>query len=121
MLFASRIPHEEVAQYLSASDVFVLPTLAEGCSNAIVEAMACGLPIISSDLEFNHDILDSGNSILINPNDIDSIAKAIYQVKENPSWCEKLSLDSLAKVNELSIEMRAKKIIRFLNENISYS
>ena len=121
VLFASRIPHEEVAQYLSASDVFVLPTLAEGCSNVIVEAMACGLPIISSDLEFNHDILDSGNSILINPNDIDSIAKAIYQVKENPSWCEKLSLDSLAKVNELSIEIRAQKIFRFLNENISYS
>lgn len=121
VLSASRIPHGEVAQYLSASDVFVLPTLAEGCSNAIVEAMACGLPIISSDLEFNHDILDSGNSILINPNDIDSIAKAIYQVKEDPMWCEKLSLDSLAKVNELSIEMRAQKIIRFLNENIPHS
>lgn len=121
VLFASRISHEEVAQYLSASDVFVLPTLAEGCSNAIVEAMACGLPIISSDLEFNHDILDSENSILVNPDDIDSIAQAIYLVKENPSWCEKLSLDSLAKVNELSIEIRAQKIFRFLNENISYS
>lgn len=115
VLFASRVPHGEVAQYLSASDVFVLPTLAEGCSNAIVEAMACGLPVISSDLEFNHDILDCENSILIDPTNVVSISEAIYSLKSNSKLCNHLVSNALGKVEILTLENRAKKIMTILS------
>ena len=69
--------HDVIAEYLNCADIFVSPTLAEGCSNSIVEAMACGLPIISSDLPFNHDILDEKNSILLDPVEVNEIALAI--------------------------------------------
>jgi hypothetical protein len=103
-LFKGRLPHALVPEYLSCSDVFVLPTLAEGCSNAIVEAMACGLPIISSNLPFNTDILDESNAILIDPMKVEEIAKAIQVLRLNAKIKEKYIENSIEKVKRLSIE-----------------
>ena len=82
ILFKGKLPHEEIPLYLNTADVFVLPSLAEGCSNSIVEAMACGLPVISSDLSFNYDILNADNSILVNPNDVGEISAAIKKLMD---------------------------------------
>lgn len=103
-----------IAKYLNAADVFVLPTQAEGCCNAIVEAMACGLPIISSDLPFNHDILDSNNAVLIDPNDIEGIAIAIQKIKNAPVQQVSMSRYSLEKAQRLTLPMRATKIMEFI-------
>lgn len=111
------VRHELLPMYLSASDVFVLPTLHEGCCNAIVEAMACGLPIISSNLSFNQDILDDTNSILINPMDIDSIAEAIQILKGDEDKRTRMSIGALERAKKMSIDERAKKIIDFILRN----
>lgn len=97
------------------ADVFVLPTLAEGCCNAIIEAMACGLPIISSDLPFNDDILDDACSIRINPKSVNEIANAIQLLCGNPNLQNQMSKASLDKAASLTIENRAKKIVDFMN------
>ena len=119
ILFCGKLPHHKVVHYLNAADVFVLPTLAEGCCNAIIEAMACGLPVISSDLSFNDEILSEQNSIRVNSNDINEIANAIRFLRDNPQEREKMSKASLEKANELDIENRAKKIIHFIGKQIS--
>ena len=118
-LFYGALPHSDVVKYLNAADAFVLPTLAEGCSNAIVEAMACGLPIISSDLPFNYDILDESNSILVDPMNVDAIKEGITRLKCNPELCGQMSASSLEKAQELTISNRAKKIIEFIGKSIS--
>ena len=117
ILFAGRLPHEDVVKYLNAADVFVLPTLAEGCCNAIVEAMACGLPIISSDLPFNDDILDDSNSIRVDPNNIDEIADAIKRLQDDQQLRQKLSQNAFRKAESLSIDKRAQAIYRFMITN----
>ena len=109
---------QEIAKYLNAADVFVLPTQAEGCSNAIVEAMACGLPIISSDLPFNHDILDSQNALLINPEKVEQIAEAIKKIKDNKTLQTSLGARSLEKAQSLTLPERAERIISFINSKI---
>lgn len=114
ILFCGRLAHKDIVRYLNCADVFVLPTLAEGCCNAIVEAMACGLPIISSNLPFNDDILDYHNSIRINPNSVDEIANAICYLRDNPGERMKMSEASLRTAYDLSIEKRAKKILEFI-------
>ena len=75
------VKHEDINIYLSASDVFVLPTKAEGCCNAILEAMASGIPVVSSDLPFNNDILDESCSIRVDVTSSKQIASAINCLK----------------------------------------
>jgi len=116
ILFCGRLPHHKIVKYLNAADVFVLPTLAEGCCNAIIEAMACGLPIISSNKSFNDDILNEKNSIRIDSNNVDEIANAIQYLKENHEVRNEMGKASLEKAKELDINKRAQKIIQFIKE-----
>ena len=110
--------HTDVPQYLFAADCFCLPTLNEGCSNAIVEALACGLPVVSSNLPFNEDILDDTNSILVDPMNVEEIASALKKIKENKTYRDKLSEGALLKASELRIDVRAEKIIEFITKKI---
>mgnify|MGYP001088541471 CR=1 FL=1 len=113
-LISESISNDQLPWFYSASDIFVLPTLNEGCCNAIIEAMACGLPIISSNLPFNDDILDSSNSIMINPNSTEEIKNAILDLKENNDLRNDLHLGSLAKAKKLTLQERASNIIAFI-------
>lgn len=117
IIYKGRLSHDEIAEYLNVADVFVLPTLAEGCCNAIVEAMACGLPIISSNLPFNDDILDESNSIRIDPNSVDEIVAAIRELKDNKEKRECMSKASLALASDLTIDQRAQRILSFIEES----
>ena len=119
IIFKGRLPHHEIVNYLNASDVFVLPTMAEGCSNAIVEAMACGLPVISSDMPFNTDIIDSSNAILIDPMDIQQIADAIDYIYKEPRIQKEMSMESLRKAENLTIEKRVSNILQFIQANLA--
>lgn len=117
-LFAKTVNHDVLPEYLSAADAFILPSINEGCSNAIIEAMACGLPVLSSDMDFNHDILDNTNSILFDPMNIDEIAKAIATLYANNDLKESLSQGALATASKLTIRERAKKILTFIKSRL---
>lgn len=114
ILYMGTLPHNQVPLYLNAADVFVLPTLHEGCCNAVVEALACGLPIISSNLPFNWDVLDESNSIMIDPKDIGEISYAIKELRDNKEKRRNLSKEALARAQNLTIEQRAQNIIKFI-------
>ena len=118
ILFKGRMPHDKIPDYLNMADVFVLPTLNEGCCNAIVEALACGLPIVSSDLPFNYDVLNESNSIMIDPNNVDEIADAIKDLKENKEKRQQLSQGALRMAEELTISHRAQRILDFMEAHI---
>ena len=117
IIFKGKLPHHEVPRYLNAADIFVLPTLNEGCCNAVVEAMACGLPIISSNRAFNWDILNEKNSIMVEPTDINAICLAIKRLKADPDLCQTMAEAALASVKQLAISFRASKIINFFKSH----
>ena len=114
IIFKGSVPHDQLVHYLNAADVFVLPTLAEGCCNAIVEAMACGLPIISSNLTFNDDILDETNSIRVDPMNVEEIADAIRLLSIDQELRQKLSQGSRKIAVNLTIQKRTERILSFI-------
>lgn len=118
ILFKGALPHEQVPLYLCSSDCFVLPTLQEGCCNAVIEAMACGLPIISSNRPFNWDVLNEGNSIMIDPTNIKMISEAISNLIKDEQKREALSLGALETAKKLTIERRAKLIVEFIKSKL---
>ena len=116
VFYKGRISHDELPIYLNAADVFVLPTLSEGCCNAIVEALACGLPVVSSDRKFNYDILDESNSIMVDPEDVNQIAAVIKLLHEDNNKRENLAVGASNKAMSLSIDQRASNILSFIKE-----
>ena len=112
-LFANTVGHQELPWFYSASDAFVLPTLNEGCCNAIVEALACGLPIVSSNLAFNYDILDASNALLVDPTDVEALTAAICSLRDDARLRERLSRGSREKAKTLTLLQRAGNIQRF--------
>lgn len=119
IIYQSAVNHDDLPDYLYAADLFVLPTLREGCCNAIIEGMACGLPIISSDLSFNYDILNKKNSIMINPLNVKEISAAIEKLATDVTIRKKMGSAAFEKAQELSIEKRAINIMHFITEQLS--
>ena len=121
IIFKGELNQLKIVDYLSASDIFVLPTNAEGCSNAVIEALACGLPVISSNQDFNDEILDDNCSIRINSMNVEEIKLAIEKLYTDESLRKKLSEGALEKAKNFSIEDRAKKIINYMEKRIEGS
>ncbi|MCH7564039.1 MAG: glycosyltransferase, partial [Gemmatimonadetes bacterium] len=83
VLFSGAVPHQEVPDWLGAADIFVLPTLAEGNCNAIMEAMACGLPVVASDSgEMPKVVGDAG--LIVPEGDAQALARALAALAESP-------------------------------------
>lgn len=114
ILFKGRVPNDQVAKYLNAADVFVLPTRGEGCCNAIVEALSCGLPVISSDLPFNDDILNEDNSLRVDVEDVNALRQSILRLQQDDALRQKLVQGAIASSAALNIRQRAARILNFM-------
>lgn len=112
-------PQREIVTYLSAADMFVLPTLAEGSCNAVIEALACGVPVISSDRDFNEDILDDSCAILVDPLSIEEIRDAIIKLHTDRRLREQKSAGALKRAEMLSLSLRAETIVQYMNTMLS--
>nr|WP_316639047.1 TIGR03088 family PEP-CTERM/XrtA system glycosyltransferase [uncultured Roseateles sp.] len=80
---------DDVAQIMAGLDCFVLPSLGEGISNTILEAMASGLPVIATDVGGNAELVNDGQTGLIVPAaDAQALAGAMARLADDPSGAE---------------------------------
>lgn len=70
----------DVATFLARADVVVLPSLYEGSSNAVMEAMAAGRPVVATAVGGTPELLEDGRGVLVAPADADALADGLQSV-----------------------------------------
>lgn len=76
------IPQDDLKHYLAKSDIYLFPSLCEGCASSGMEAMAAGLPIIATK-ESGLPIKDKENGLIVKAKDVDEIVNAILYLSNN--------------------------------------
>jgi len=108
--FLGRINNEEIPPYYQEASVFVLPSLNEGMSNAMLEALASGLPIIATDTGGTEEIVKDGeNGFVIKMKDSQDIADKIEILIKDENLRRKMGENSRKRAESMSWENVAKK------------
>jgi L-malate glycosyltransferase len=96
----------DVLDILSESDLFVLPSLSEGLSNVLLEAMIANLPVVATDIGGNPEVVEHGKTgLLIPPKNVDELLAAIIQILQNPDMgCRFGDAGRTRVVTEFSLE-----------------
>jgi len=88
-----QIPHDKMREkFYSQIDCIVHPTLGEGCSNTLMEACACGVPIITTrEAGFHGELMVDGKDVLFCERSIESVENAIARLKKDKKLRKRLS------------------------------
>ncbi|MCW4003164.1 MAG: glycosyltransferase family 4 protein [Candidatus Bathyarchaeota archaeon] len=79
--FHGVIPHENLISYYQNSDLFVLPSFSEAFGMGLIEAMACGLPVVATDVGGIPEVVEQGKTgLLVESGDSGALAKAILDI-----------------------------------------
>jgi len=89
----------DVPDIMQRMHCFVLPSLTEGISNTILEAMACGLPVVATDVGGNGELVQAGRTgLLVAAGDIDGMAQALLQIYDAPERARAMGAQSRREV-----------------------
>ncbi len=104
--------HPDPRPYLGAADALVLPSRQEGFSNAILEAMACALPVIATDVGGNAEaVVDGQGGFIVPPQDPQALAKAIVDLERDRDQLRAMGRFNRAQVAErFSLEASARAL-----------
>jgi glycosyltransferase involved in cell wall biosynthesis len=105
------IPERKLIEYYSASDFFVLPSLWEPFGIVFIEAMACGNPVIATNIGGIPEVVTSKCGILVKPRNSEEIAKSIKMLIDDKNLRKKLGTNARKRVeNIFDFDVVAKKV-----------
>jgi glycosyltransferase involved in cell wall biosynthesis len=82
---------KEVAKRLSESDVFILPSFAEGVPVVLMEAMASGIPVVTTQIAGISELVEDGKSgFVTRPGDAEMLSLRILELLRKPKMCEQM-------------------------------
>ncbi len=109
-------PYSEIPRYISASDIFVLPSISEGLGLVVLEAMASGKPIVATRVGGLQDILFNNiNGLMVEPKNSNGLAKAIIKILSDDQLRSNMSKGALSfiqRFNNNTLEDFLNKLLK---------
>ncbi|MBU2639867.1 MAG: glycosyltransferase [Nanoarchaeota archaeon] len=111
----SNLSEKNLSEFYSAADLFVFPSLYEGFGLPVLEAMACGCPVITSSCSSLPEIV-SDAAILVDPYDVNALSKAIETVFANSNLREKMISRGLRQAKKFNWEKTTLETLKIYKE-----
>ncbi|MGE5462332.1 MAG: glycosyltransferase family 4 protein [Syntrophothermus sp.] len=118
VLFAGRVPFEQVPTYLKAADLFAFASVTETQGLATLEAMAAGLPVVAVAASGTQDIVEDGTQGLLVQNDPNDLANGIVRLVEKPSLMSRFRSAALRKSRSYDNKRLARKMLKVYEQAI---
>jgi glycosyltransferase involved in cell wall biosynthesis len=116
--FIGTVNNNELPSWYNSSDIFCLPSVLESFPIVLLEAMACGLPVIATSIVGIPEIVnDEENGFLIKPRDSDELIEAILRLKGSPELMERMAENNRRKMlSKYSWDTIAKDYIKLYEQ-----
>jgi glycosyltransferase involved in cell wall biosynthesis len=111
--FPGWVSHDDLPILYNLADLFVLPSLYEGFGIPLIEAMACGCPVVTAKTASPPEVTN-GAAMLVDPNDVDDIASGMLRVLSNPSLQTEMIEKGLRRAQEFSWDKSAASVLHVL-------
>jgi glycosyltransferase involved in cell wall biosynthesis len=108
--FKGIVPHDKLADLIQQSDIIVIPSIIEGHSKSLLEAMAVGKTVIATNVGGIAEVVkDNENGLLVEPKNHDQISNAILKILKDKKLAEKLGRNALKTAKDFNIEILAER------------
>ena len=115
VIFTGYLPEPDLSALYSGADLFVFPSLYEGFGLPVLEAMACGTPVVCSDVASLPEVAGDA-ALLVNPHDVDALAEAIRLALTDESLREELRRKGLERVKQFTWERTVREMTTIYRE-----
>ncbi|HEV2523211.1 MAG TPA: glycosyltransferase family 4 protein [Candidatus Acidoferrales bacterium] len=112
--YLGRVPRDELARHYEEADVFVFPSLGGGIGLAVYEAMAAGLPVITSDGDVV--IRDGVDGLVVPAHETERWAETLLRLKENADLRQRLGASAAERVRSFSWDAYRTRVIQAYRE-----
>lgn len=108
----------DIEKKLADADCCIFPSYREGLGLAALEAMACGIPLITSDNRGTREYMrHETNGIVCSPDDVIQFAEAVARIKNDKAFADRLAGEGLQTVQDFTVE-KSTKVMRTLYETL---
>jgi len=102
------------------ADCFVLASFREGLSRSIMEAMACGLPCVVSDIRGNGDLIDEQGGFLFSPYKTEALRDNIAKLYKSKELRQQMKIHNLKKIKQFSLSRVVNEIVKIYKDIPEY-
>ena len=111
------IPYHKMPGYYAGIDCYICASTCEGTPNPVLEAMACGVPVISTDVGLVPEVFgEKQKQFILQERSVDCLKKAVKRLMKNPEYFAVLSQENLCSIQAWSWKKKTEHFRKYFEE-----